>query len=112
MLQEGVAIGVFIAVACERITEWLLALVFAAIAELKVAWYEKIGTGIKALIAAAINAGWYWLLFRFDFVSPLLKELGVTIAPWQGLVFCTLLVAGGSNLVHEFFSFFKNGRNG
>lgn len=108
MLDNELVVGIVLATICERITEWGLALLFAAFADLKTYWKVSISDGIKALLTALVNAGLYLLFFHhIDFVSPLMRAIGVPMDPWQGLALGTILVAGGSNLVHQFFSFFK-----
>ncbi len=99
------AIGAAIAV--ERITEYLLSILFALLTDFEVAWREKISGGAKLLLTFVLNAGLYALLLRIDFVSPMIEASGVTISKAQGVTFSCLLVGGGSQLVHQFFGFFQ-----
>lgn len=99
------------AVTVERMTEYILTILFALIKDFKAAWEEKLSGGVKSLLTALFNAGLYGILFRYDFASPTMQAFGVQLDPWQGLVISILIVGGGSNLVHEFFGFFrKNGK--
>ena len=95
------AVAVALATIVERMSEYVVLPVLDAILSLV---KYKLEGHYRLVIVSAINGALYGILFGYDFISSVIFEaLGVQIAEWQGLVICFLLIAGGSNLIHDIF---------
>lgn len=106
MNDNTLVLAIGAAITVERITEYLLSILFALLTDFEVAWKEKVSGGVKLLMTLLLNGGLYALLIRIDFVGPVIASYGASISEWQGLVLSCLMVGGGSQLVHQFFGFF------
>lgn len=103
----SVAVAAFgIALGIERFTEIVLNIVFALVNDFRSAWSEKMSGSVKMLLTFLFNGGLYAIFFRWDFVSPLMESLDIVVQGWQGTTFSVLVIAGGSQFVHQFFGFF------
>lgn len=61
----------------------------------------------KMISVSIFNAIVYLIFFAYDFVGPLVEAATggqVNMATWQGVALSTVLIAGGSNLIHQVFS--------
>jgi hypothetical protein len=116
-LASPITIALTLVVVIERISEYLMTLGTIVVnlilastdREIPERWVPK---EVKILLVSLLNFILYYGLFGFDFVSEPLFQIGVAIEPWKGELLSALLVSGGTNLVHEFFGFFKNNRPG
>lgn len=114
-LTSLVATALTLVVLIERISEYLMKLIEIifnfVLSVFDVEVPERIVTSqIKLLLVSALNFGLYITIFGFDFTSATFADIGVRITPVQGVWLSGLLVSGGSNLVHEFFGFFRHNR--
>jgi hypothetical protein len=100
----GVAFGLSLSI--ERMTEFLLNLLFTLIKDFGPVWYEKMSGGIKMMLTFLFNFTLYIVLIRWNFALVFFQELGIPMMPWQGLIFSALVIAGGSQYAHQFFGFF------
>lgn len=102
------ATAFLLAVMVERVAEYLMPVFKWAIENVVSSLARKPYTweGPAKLFGVSLfNAGFYIALVGYDFVSPILEATSqATVQPWQGLTISTILVAGGSNLIHQVFT--------
>ena len=69
--------------------------------------YKLVGQ-TRMVTVSVMNFILYITLLGYDFMTPLLKPMGVSVAEIPGLVLSSLIVAGGSNFVHDLFTKLKS----
>ena len=109
--------ALFLSFLVERIAEYILLpildLIVGMVANLargkplsllEAASKYKLAGQTRMVTVSVMNFLLYITLLGYDFMTPLLKPMGVSLAEVSGLVLSSLIVAGGSNFVHVLFT--------
>ena len=103
-----VVVAIFLATMVERVSEYILIPVLDMLFNLA---QRKMSEQTRLVLISLINFCIYLLLLRYDFMSPLLSALRVTLTETNGLILSGLFVAGGSNFIHLIFKHYEKPKN-
>jgi hypothetical protein len=100
--------ALFLAALIERIAEWIMPLLNWAVVKgvgmFRTEPFKWEGPA-KLIGISLFNAVFYAVFFGYDFVGPLINSMTeASIAGWRGLLLSIILIAGGSNLIHQIFT--------
>ena len=99
-----VVVAIFLATMVERVSEYILVPILDQLFRMA---DRKMSKEMRLVLISLINFCIYLLLLRYDFMTPLMSNLKVSLNETSGLILSALLVAGGSNFVHLIFKHYE-----